>query len=238
MPLETGTTIAQLNAFWPLSSDPVNQGEDHLQLIKSVLKAQFPGASGNGFSKPIIATEDEINFLDGAKSNIQQQIDDIITGVSGALDAPAGTVMVFGSTIPPGWTKVTTVNDAMMRLVSGTPGGTGGTLSPISMSIQHNHTTAAHQLTNQELPSHAHGLFADADSSQDISPTLFYAAANYDAGTTGANSYRIKGVTSPVPSLGKTASQGGNGSHNHGPTSTLTMSLTPKYFNVNLAIKS
>lgn len=238
MPLETGTTIAQLNAFWPLSSDPVNQGEDHLQLIKNVLKVQFPGEAGEGFAIPITATEEEINYLDGVQSNIQQQIDDIITGVSGALDAPAGTIMMFASSIPPGWTKLTSVNDAMMRLVSGTPGGSGGTISPISMSIQHSHTTGAHTLNDNELPPHAHGMFVNADSSDDLSTDLYYVTANYDAGTTGANSYRMKGTTSPSPTLGKTAAQGGGNAHGHGPTGTLIASLTPKYYNVNLAIKS
>jgi len=238
MPLETGTSIAQLNAFWPLSSDPVNQGEDHLQLIKSVLKAQFPGEAGEGFAIPITATEAEINFLEGAQSNIQQQIDDIITGVSGALDAPAGTIMVFGTyPSPPGWTRLTNVNDAMLRLVSGNPGGTGGTMSPTSMSIQHSHTTGGHALSIDEIPSHGHTVFANADSNVDITSND-YAAANYDAGTTGANSYRMKGVTTPTPSMGKTSLVGSGNQHTHGPTGTLIASLTPIYFNVNTAVKS
>lgn len=38
MPLETGTTIAELNELWPLGSDPKSEGDDHLRLIKSVLQ--------------------------------------------------------------------------------------------------------------------------------------------------------------------------------------------------------
>ena len=38
MPLETTTTIAGLNALWPLGSDSKGQGDDHLRLIKSVLQ--------------------------------------------------------------------------------------------------------------------------------------------------------------------------------------------------------
>lgn len=238
MPLETATTIAGLDAFWPLSSDPVNQGEDHLQLIKSVLKQQFPGSGGEGFASPITATEAEINFLDGVKSNIQDQIDDIITGSSGALDAPAGTIMVFGTyPSPPGWTRLTNVNDAMLRLVSGQPGATGGTMSPTSMSIQHSHTTGGHALSMDELPSHGHTVFANADSSSDITATD-HASANYDAGTTGANSYRMKGVTTPTPTMGKTSLIGSDNQHTHGPTGTLIASLTPIYINVNTAVKS
>lgn len=39
MGLETGTTIASLNAAWPLGSDPKSQGDDHLRLVKAVVKS-------------------------------------------------------------------------------------------------------------------------------------------------------------------------------------------------------
>jgi hypothetical protein len=39
MPLETSTTIAGLNALWPLGTDSKSQGDDHLRLIKSVLQS-------------------------------------------------------------------------------------------------------------------------------------------------------------------------------------------------------
>jgi len=38
MPLESGTTIADLNASWPTGGDPKSEGDDHLRLIKTVLK--------------------------------------------------------------------------------------------------------------------------------------------------------------------------------------------------------
>jgi hypothetical protein len=63
MGLETGVTIAQLDSAWPLGGDQKTQGDDHLRLIKSVLKTQFPGASGLGFNTPIIATESDLNTL-------------------------------------------------------------------------------------------------------------------------------------------------------------------------------
>jgi len=42
MGLETGTTINELDPSWPLPNDPVSQGDDHLVLLKKILKAQFP----------------------------------------------------------------------------------------------------------------------------------------------------------------------------------------------------
>ena len=39
MGLETATTIPELNALWPLGTDPKAQGDDHLRLIKSVMQS-------------------------------------------------------------------------------------------------------------------------------------------------------------------------------------------------------
>lgn len=63
MGLETGSTISSFITSNPTSSDPVNQGDDHLRLIKSVLKAQFPGSTSTGFNTAITATEAELNSL-------------------------------------------------------------------------------------------------------------------------------------------------------------------------------
>lgn len=46
MSLETGTYVADLNTANPLSMDPKSQGDDHLRLIKSVLKNTFAGFPG------------------------------------------------------------------------------------------------------------------------------------------------------------------------------------------------
>ena len=67
MALETANVVNDLVITNPTSTDPKSQGDDHLRLIKSVLRNTFPGASGNGFSKQIIATEDEINALTGGE---------------------------------------------------------------------------------------------------------------------------------------------------------------------------
>ena len=46
MGLETGTYVADLNAANPTSTDPKSQGDDHLRLVKSVLKNTFAGFPG------------------------------------------------------------------------------------------------------------------------------------------------------------------------------------------------
>lgn len=61
MPVESATYISDLNASNPVgATDPKSQGDDHLRLIKSAVKASFPGVSG-----AVSATHAELNFLDG-----------------------------------------------------------------------------------------------------------------------------------------------------------------------------
>src|SRR5262245_7878303 len=45
MGLEAGTWVSDLDVNNPVAGDPRNQGDDHLRLIKSVLKNTFPNAS-------------------------------------------------------------------------------------------------------------------------------------------------------------------------------------------------
>ena len=47
MGIESGNYITNLNSSYPLSSDNVSEGDDHLRLIKDVLKKTFPAGSNN-----------------------------------------------------------------------------------------------------------------------------------------------------------------------------------------------
>ena len=64
MGLETGTYIDSLNSSNPAAGDPVNEGDDHLRLIKSTIKATFPSLSA-----AVTATHTELNLLDGVTAN-------------------------------------------------------------------------------------------------------------------------------------------------------------------------
>lgn len=251
MGLESGTTILDLDATWPLSGDLVSQGDDHLKLIKSVLKSQFPGAGGQGLAIPIIATEDELNFLSGATSNIQLQID----GIEGnnALSAPLGTTMLFigsddlGAYVPAGWQLVSANNDVMLRIVStgSASGSTGGTHSPIAYDYTHAHTTGDHTLTNEESPRHSHIMFVNEESSVSLSSYDQFVATRFTTGS-GNEEYNMKSAgNSPDPSLGKSGlangpadSEAGDANpHNHGNTSSNTMSFRPRYINTVQGVK-
>ena len=75
MPLESATYVADLNSSNPATTDAVGQGDDHLRLIKSALKATFA------------------NFTSAALSSTQAAIDAAVTFVSGVIKVAAdGTV--------------------------------------------------------------------------------------------------------------------------------------------------
>lgn len=100
MAVESTNTIEGLVSTNPLIQDPVHNGPDHLWLIKNVLKKTFPGKNLNGFSKPITATEDEINALSGLTTGqgIQSSLDSKVnlsggklTGILEVLEPTSGT---------------------------------------------------------------------------------------------------------------------------------------------------
>jgi hypothetical protein len=70
---------------------------------------------------------------------------------------PAGTVMIFAQAAAPvGWTQITTVNDAALRIVSG---GTGGSITGtvgLSAFIAAGANPTA--LTTAQLAAHSHGV--------------------------------------------------------------------------------
>lgn len=70
MGLETGTYLDDLVITNPTSADKRRFGDDHLRLIKTVLKNSFPNV--DGAVNPSVA---EFNYLVGVTSAIQTQLD-------------------------------------------------------------------------------------------------------------------------------------------------------------------
>lgn len=61
MPLESAPYINSLNASNPTGADTKAEGDDHIRLIKSAVKATFPNLTG-----AVTADQSELNILDGA----------------------------------------------------------------------------------------------------------------------------------------------------------------------------
>jgi len=89
MGLETGTYISDLNASNPASGDAKSQGDDHIRLVKSTIKATFPNVTG-----AVTPTHTELNYVDGVTSAIQTQLDDLDDGptFSAYLAASGGSI--------------------------------------------------------------------------------------------------------------------------------------------------
>jgi hypothetical protein len=77
MALETATYISQLTATNPTTSDSVAQGDDHLRMLKTVLKTQFSGLTG---TTAISSSAAELNILDGVTSTAAEL--NILDGVT------------------------------------------------------------------------------------------------------------------------------------------------------------
>lgn len=74
---------------------------------------------------------------------------------------PAGTVVAFAqAAAPTGWTQVTndTANNRMLRVVSSTGAGTGGTASPILMDVVPSHTHTMSFTSGGQSQSHTHAV--------------------------------------------------------------------------------
>ena len=133
---------------------------------------------------------------------------------------PDGSVMAFFQAgAPTGWTKLTSQNDKMLRVVSGDGGGTGGgwavaagtntgaesshTHTVAAHGHSHNLAAGAHTLSTSEMPSHTHSVTSASSSNGP------HAKIAYDSSTSG--------------SVGHTTSSAGSGSsHSHSTSGSVT----------------
>tara|TARA_B100001093_G_scaffold474112_1_gene498550 strand:- start:3373 stop:4887 length:1515 start_codon:yes stop_codon:yes gene_type:complete len=81
MALETSTNkhLSELNDNNPSSADPISQADDHIRLIKDVLKTTFSGVNGEA-NVNVTSSATELNILDG------------YTGTTGDLNTLSGAV--------------------------------------------------------------------------------------------------------------------------------------------------
>jgi len=160
------------------------------------------------------------------------------------LALPSGTVMCFQQTSSPtGWTKITSYNDAHIRIVNGSV-STGGSVSFSScMSLQAvggtvTVTTNAMTLSTGQMPSHAHWC-----SAANIDDYNFSGSSG-----NGQNHGLVSdagGYTSNDPNYGAGRygqGSGGGSSHDHGQVSAgfsgNNIDLRIKYVDCILASKS
>ena len=101
MAKETASYISQLVATNPVASDSVSVGDDHIRMVKDVLKTQFSGFTG---TTAITATEAEMNYLDLATLGTSAD--------SKVLTQASGVVTIAGDVVVSGTTPKVTIGDA------------------------------------------------------------------------------------------------------------------------------
>lgn len=123
----------------------------------------------------------------------------------------SGQPLLFPAESPPtGWTQDTTVNDRMLRVTSGSGGGTGGSWTISGLTV------GSTTLSISQMPSHDH----------DYTRTTTALKGN----GTGANTIQPNAVTAD-----DTSDTGGGASHNH--SLSADGAWRPAYYNIIRATK-
>lgn len=112
MGLETGTYISDLTPAWPTASETKSQGDDHLRLIKEVVKNTFPNGS-RAFYFPITESISGTLSLDATDWNNIVEVD--TTGGNVTVNLPS----TLGAT-DKGWSceVIKISNDANAAIVT------------------------------------------------------------------------------------------------------------------------
>jgi len=211
MGLESATYISGLVDTNPAGSDVISQGDDHLKLIKSVLKNTLPYADAVidgvkvGTSEPTTKSAGSLWFdTSGAgvlkvRNKANSDYDSVDT-VATAL--PAGVILLWSGSIgsiPSGWALCDgtgTTPDLRDRFIVGA--GTGGSYAVDATGGST--TSGAHTLTTSEMPAHTHSYlqrgFTKSDpgaGSQDFSDE----GGSLNTGSAGGGSAHSHAATLP-----------------------------------------
>ena len=240
MAIETASYLSDLNISNPPGSDPVGQADDHIRLLKSVLKSTFPNLTG-----AVTSTQLQLNY-----------------GV-----VPTGAIIMWSgatTSIPSGWALCNgqtasksdgsgsvTVPDLRDRFIvgAGTTYAVGATGGATSNTPTITMTNASYALTQNDLPAynltvtesphthtatdsgHTHNYwYPTAAGRQTGSNTLCYIQDTPQNIYPTATSYANISVASAKTNL-TVNSAGGGIAHTHANTATSSSvsTLSPYY---------
>lgn len=148
MALESATFINQLVATNPTGADPKGAGDDHIRLLKSVLKAQFPNLTG-----AVTVTQAQLNQL--ATPDLFVQPGMIVMWSGNLSSLPTGWLLCNGVGTITGGLSVPDLRDKFIvgagaSLAVRAVGGTSTHTHSLSVSI----TPTA--LDISQIPAHNH----------------------------------------------------------------------------------
>lgn len=180
------------------------------ELLQLLAQTTPTAAAGQGHFYTKDTGSGQIELFHQDESGNETQITD--RGLS-AQPFEAGTKCVFyQASAPTGWTQDTSVNDRVLRIVSGSGGGTGGSWT-ISGLGQGNLSVDGHQLSISEIPSHNHGG-GNHSHAQRGDPTTTGATNSVKENTDGSGT--INNLNNTAGSGTIISTEGGDGSHSHG----------------------
>lgn len=174
MPLEDlggNKYINNLQEQWPLGTDLVNAGDDHIRGVKNVLKKTFPNLTG-----PVTRTQDSLN-------NGSVPVNSLIT--------------FYAATAPVGWVRQDVNNIFMMRIIPTTGdqselGGTGGgTHDPTFNDVVPEHDHLVFGYTEYASNPHTHHVEFNTSAEGSVHTHNFSANTEISRGlyASGANVY-------------------------------------------------
>lgn len=250
MALETAFTVNQLDPANPSGPDRLAQGDDHIRLIKAVLKNTFPNINA-----PITVTDELINSI----ASLAVPVGVISLWYGSSASIPVGYALCDGNAAVPLSAGGGTIAVPDMRgrvaaganvdHLTGTTFGqntktvateVGGAHSHVGATTAgegtHAHTVeiAGTALTTAQLPAHTHFAAKTGVNNGGISGSTAIAG---EKNTDGDSDYRLTGgsgvadigLTSPTGSgavHAHTGTVGGSGVHAH----TLAIDAVPAHF--------
>ena len=165
--------------------------------------------------------------IDGVNNIIRDNVPNIYIAV------PSGTLMLFQQTAAPnGWTKQTTHNDKVLRVVSGTASSGGiTTFTSVFTSRTPAGTVGNTTLTTAQIPSHTHTGYAPNHDVND-STSQGYPYGNSHNAFRSSDRGRDYGMLD-----GSISYTGSSNSHTHGFTGT-AMDFAVQYVDLIIASKN
>lgn len=234
MPLESASYIDGLNPSYPGATDQVQQGDDHIRLLKAVIKSTFPNITA-----PVTKTAAELNnppssvpvgsilmwygtsgtvpasyaICDGTLANKSDG-----TGTIQTPDLRSKIPMGAGATVAQGATAGSLTDTAVSTTAGAHTHGIGSHTHPVTLSGTTGATNGAGTLSTTT------GQFDDSAGSP--APALISASIT---GATHTHTVSLTGNTGAASG----AATDSNGDHSH----TVTVDTLPPVYGIHFIIK-
>jgi microcystin-dependent protein len=230
MPIESASYVNQLNSAYPAATDGVKEGDDHIRLVKKVLKDTFPNLDA-----AVTKTAADLNAVPR-----EIPIGGIIMWSGTLVTIPTNFKLCDGSTHArsDGAGNITTPN-LLNRFIVGAGDGANTGANPSKYAIGATGGADTVTLTSAQIPAHNHAITASGSTSSAGShshsisdPGHSHALSNYGdyraAVGTGLNgaSTRYDGTTGYTTASGTGISIAAAGDHTHSLTITATAANT------------